>query len=211
MAALFRQGDSRRRIRLFNCALAGLLVSLLQLGAAQARPAEVLLLRHGHKPAERANGMTLNTNLSARGWLQAQHLAEIIPACFVRGRRLRLASYRFDPVTGKNARSYQTLVPLAVATGAAIRVYSDAESGSEADGRQLLADPANGGALLVIAWEHRHLPELARGLGWEGMGRIDDADFDSLWLLRYPEAGGAPQVTLLSQATMDSQRCATGR
>ena len=209
MSAVRRQGDSR--LRLVPCALAGLLVSLLQVAAAQARPAEVLLLRHGHKPGERVNGMTLNTNLSARGWRQAQHLAEIIPACFVRGRPLRLASYRFDPITGKNARSYQTLVPLAVATGATIRVYSDAESGSEADGRQLLADPANDGALVVIAWEHRHLPELARGLGWEEMTRIDDDDFDSLWLLRYPDTGGAPQITLRSQMALDPLGCARGR
>jgi hypothetical protein len=186
----------------------GVVAALLLLAApGLARPATVLLLRHGHKPNLRSNDHTLNNNLSAQGWQQALHLARVVPACLGRGQRLRLASYRFDPLNGENARSYQTLVPLAVASGANITVYTDADSSSEADGRRVLVDPANAGALVVIAWEHRHLPALARGLGWASMAPIRDDDFDSLWQLRYPARDGAPRVTVLSQQALDPRRC----
>jgi len=202
-----RRSDFSQRSPHLACSLAVLLGVLLQGAEVLARPAEGLLLRHGHKSGERVNGMNLNTNLSHKGWQQALHLAQIVPACFVQGKRLHLASYRFDLATGKNARSYQTLVPLAVASGASIRVYSDSESASRANGQMILADPANDGALVVIAWEHRHMPELAQGLGWQTLGAIANDDFDSLWLLRYSKAGGPPEVTVLSQTAIEVHRC----
>ena len=166
--------------------------------AAQASPELVVLMRHGHKDRQ-VDPQFRNYNLSARGQRQALQLAGL-PACLgVRPQALRLASYGFDLDTGKNARSYQTLVPLAVATGRNIRVFAGAEQASEAIGERLLADPTSAGATLVIAWEHRHLPPLARGLGWRAMPAVDDGDFDSIWLLRYRPGERAPAVTLDSQ------------
>jgi len=91
-------------------------------------------------------------------------------------------------------------VPLAVATGVNIRLMPSAADDSEAIGRQLRDDRELDGSVLVIAWEHRRLPLLARGLGWPGMTPVDDADFDSLWLLRYARGGRTPTVEMQSQS-----------
>ena len=169
--------------------------------AAQASPELVVLMRHGHKDRP-VDPQFSNYNLSAIGQRQALQLGGL-PACLgVRPQALQLASYGFDLDTGKNARSYQTLVPLAVATGRNIRVYAGAEQASEAIGERLLAEPTSAGATLVIAWEHRHLPQLARGLGWSAMPAVDDGDFDSIWLLRYRPGERAPAVTLDSQSRL---------
>ncbi len=173
--------------------------------AARAVPELVVLIRHGHKDVPAAGGV--NYNLSDTGLLQALRLSHLLPSCLVPRRRLHLASYGFDPATGKNARSYQTLVPLAVATGVNIRLFQEADDRSEQIGRQMLADPQLNGAVLVVAWEHRRLPLLARGLGWTQMPRIDDDDFDQVWLLRYRPSVPTPEVSLLSQASLLQQDC----
>ena len=182
-------------------ALFALALVALAGSAAEARPELVVLIRHGHKDRP-ADLQSSNYNLSAIGQRQALQLAGL-PACLgVRPQGLRLASYGFDLDTGKNARSYQTLVPLAVASGRNIRVFGDSEQASEAIGERVLADPTSAGATLVIAWEHRHLPQLARGLGWRAMPAVDDGDFDSIWLLRYRPGDSAPAVTLDSQSRL---------
>ena len=71
----------------------------------------------------------------------------------------------------------------------------------------MLADPALSDGVLVVAWEHRRLPLLARGLGWTQMPRIDDDDFDRIWLLRYRPSVPTPEVSLLSQAGLLQQDC----
>lgn len=172
---------------------------------AEAVPKLVVLVRHGRKdtPVAPLN----NYNLSFRGLVDSLHLGHLLRACVVPEGPLALASYGFDGRTGKNARSYQTLVPLAVFTGRNIRVFADADDRSEQIGRELLATPELTGSTLVMAWEHRRLPSLARGLGWAQMPSISDDDFDGLWLLRYPGARGEPEVSQLSQAELRSRAC----
>ncbi|MEB3172925.1 MAG: hypothetical protein VKL97_03575 [Cyanobacteriota bacterium] len=173
----------------------------------QAAPELVVLLRHGHKDRPAESAVEPNYNLSATGFAQALQLARLVPACLQQRRRLRLISYGFDPQSGKNARSYQTLVPLAVTSGVNIRLMQGAANDSEAIGRQLRQDRELDGAVVVIAWEHRRLPLLAKGLGWSGMTPVDEGDFDSLWLLRYPAGGGTPAVEVRSQQGLQSQGC----
>ncbi len=116
---------------------------------AKATPELVVLVRHGHKDVPLEGGG--NYNLSETGLLQALRLSHLLPACLVPQKRLHLASYGFDHATGKNARSYQTLIPLAVATGVNIRLFQEADHRSEQIGRQLLADSELAGGVLVVA------------------------------------------------------------
>ena len=163
--------------------------------AAQARPAQVLLIRHGHK-----DGNPGNYNLSRRGLERSQALAGLIPACF--GKVSRIVTYAFNPETGKNARSYQSAVALAVASGVNIRMDNGSESDSREAGRRILGDPADAGGLVVVFWEHRRLPLLAAGLGWATMPAMADDDFDTLDQLRYPAGVEDPVVRRFSQAQL---------
>jgi hypothetical protein len=173
----------------------------------------VVLIRHGHKddPGGSGPGGGPNYNLSAMGQSQAQKLAVLVPDCLQQARRLHLISHGFQPRTGKNARSYQTLVPLAIRSGVNIRMLPEAEADSQGSGSRLLADPLYRDGVMVIAWEHRRLPLLARGLGWPSMPAVDDDDFDSLWLLRYPAGQPNPEVRRLSQRALAERGCPEGR
>ncbi|MEY3544763.1 MAG: hypothetical protein RLZZ106_123 [Cyanobacteriota bacterium] len=169
---------------------------------AGAAPAQVLLMRHGHKdPAAQ------HYNLSPAGFQRALALASVIPACF--GSPTQIISYALDPDTSKNARSYQTAVPLAVASGVDIRLDRTSIKDSRRSGSLMLRNSALQGGLLVLFWEHRHLPELAAGLGWASMPPIDDNDFDTLYRFTYAQGSSIPLVTRYSQAALldGSQRC----
>jgi len=172
------------------------------LSPAQARPAQVLLMRHGHKGENRSI-----TNLSPVGFQRAIALAAALPSCF--GRVDHILVYTLDSTNGKNARSYQTAVPLAVATGSTIQILELAEQRSQRLGEDILRDPRYDDAHLVVFWEHRHLPELASGLGWSSMPPIADSDFDRLYQLRFASRSSRPVVTSYDQRRLldGSQPC----
>lgn len=196
------------RFALSFVALLGLLPWLCS-ASAQAGPELVVLVRHGHKDQPEPGAELRNYNLSENGFLQSLQLSVLLPACLAKGRRLHLGAYGFDASSGKNARSYQTLVPLAVSSGRNIQLFADASEQSSAIGRRLRVDSRLNGAVLVLAWEHRRLPDLARGLGWEDMPPVDDGDFDQIWLLRYGAADLSPVVQVLSQQSLSTEPCYT--
>jgi len=165
---------------------------LLAASQALAEPAQVLLVRHGHKTP---GGSTYN--LSPEGLQRALALAALIPACF--GKPDQIHAFGLDLATNKNARSYQTAVPLAVATGITIQIDAESTARSREIGEQILNSRANSGANIVMFWEHRHLPELAAGLGWPSMRPIADDNFDQLFLLDYNGSARPPRVSVYSQ------------
>lgn len=182
-------------------ALLSALSLCLGYGDVLALPSEVILMRHGHKDSQRGD-----FNLSPLGMARMQALARALPACF--GAPALIVVYPFDRASGKNARSYQSAVPLAAATGIRIAIAETAPEQSAAVGQALLSDPAAASARVVMIWEHRHLPELAKGLGWEAMPPIDDQDFDRLEHLRYIPGRAIPMVERYSQAALLASACA---
>lgn len=177
------------------CSLVACSSSICFPPAVRARPAQVLLIRHGHKDGDPAN-----FNLSRLGLERSMALATLIPACF--GKVTQIVAYAFNPDTGRNARSYQSAVALAVATGVNIRVDPTSERDSRQAGRRILGDPTNDGGLVVVFWEHRRLPLLASGLGWTAMPAVAETDFDRLDLLRYDTGVGPPSVLRFSQVQL---------
>jgi hypothetical protein len=167
-------------------------VGLMPPTTVMARPAEVLLMRHGHKTDNRAN-----TNLSLAGFQRALALATALPTCF--GQIHHILTFVLNPSSGKNARSYQSAVPLAINTGTTIRILERSEGQSEQLGREILRDPRYANGRIVVFWEHRHLPELAAGLGWSSMPPIDNDDFDRLYQLIYATTSGQPTVRAFDQ------------
>jgi len=168
--------------------------------AAPARALELILMRHDDKDVARAD-----FNLSPAGFRRALDQARLIPACF--GKPTEIITFVLDPETGKNARSYQSAVPLAVATGAPIRIAVQSVNGSETIGRGLRQRQGEPETRLVLFWEHRRMPELARGLGMTTMAPIAEQDFDQLFVLRYPASGAPPQITTYRQSDLFRLPC----
>ena len=97
---------------------ASLLVALALLPvSAIAQPAEVILFRHGDKDRKRGD-----FNLSPQGFRRAVNLGRLLPACF--GPIEHIGSYMFKIGTQQNVRSFQTAMPLAVATGINILMFT---------------------------------------------------------------------------------------
>lgn len=162
----------------------------------------MLLLRHADKDVLRGD-----YNLSPKGFLRAIALARLIPGCF--GKPTSISSFYVNPDTSRNARSYQSAVPLAVASGVNIRIMMQSPEQSFNVGQQLRQSIAGTPGLHVLFWEHRRMPELARGLGWAAMPPIAEDDFDQLILLRYDNTSSKPRVQRLSQRQLFSQVCFT--
>jgi len=167
-----------------------------------AKAAAVILLRHADKDVLRGD-----YNLSPKGFLRAIALARLIPGCF--GNPVSLSSFYVNPDTSKNARSYQSAVPLGVASGVNIHIVTQSLEQSFDFGQQLRQSIAGTRGLHVLFWEHRRMPELARGLGWDAMPPIAEDDFDQLLLLRYDNISSKPRVQRLSQHQLFSQACFT--
>ena len=91
----------------FTVSMAGFVMVQQQ---ALLQSAQLLLMRHQHKdPAAH------HYNLSPAGFQRAVALASVIPACF--GTPTQISTFALESDTSKNARSYQTAVPLVVASG----------------------------------------------------------------------------------------------
>ena len=168
---------------------------------ASAVPAQVLLLRHAEKNDTRGD-----YNLDAAGLQRALRLAAMIPRCFWNPTQIRTFEITF--ATSKNARSYQTAVPLGVYTGVNVYQVTNSTLGSRSFGEQVLVLPQYDGASCVFVWEHRALPELAEGMGWADMPPIQDDNFDELYLMTYSAAGGTtPAVSRFNQTQLFDSSC----
>ena len=129
----------------------------------------------------------------------------MIPACF--GAQNQIRTFELDPVSSQNSRSYQTAVPLAVATGVNIGIVMGSRTSSRSFGEEVLTSKPFEGAKAVFFWEHRHLPDLAKGLGWSTMPPIDADDYDQLLVLAYPPGSKTPRVERLSQQELFQRAC----
>ncbi|MCT0198440.1 hypothetical protein KQ313_01895 [Synechococcus sp. CS-1325] len=168
---------------------------------AEALPRTVILLRHGDKVAA-GDG---NYNLSVDGFLRSITLARLIPACF--GPPTQIRTFFLNPESSKNARSYQSAVPLGVATGVNISIAQSSRDNSFLDGQEILSQPTYEGGTVVLFWEHRRMPELARGLGWASMKPIGATEFGQIFVLRYSKPGVPPKVEILSQRELFETPC----
>jgi hypothetical protein len=152
-------------------------------------PATILLMRHAEKPADRRD-----PHLSEEGRYRAERLAAYIPEKL--GRPDVLIAAADKP---SSFRPRETLVPLAAATGVALR-HDVPEKRGASLAKELLLDPRHDGARIVVAWRHKTLPGLAGALGAKA-GQCPDPWPDGLYdlILRFDCADKAePQVTAVT-------------
>jgi len=186
----------------YSWRLSALLVLFFSLGAQSAPdappagPRIVMIIRHAEKPETGEK----DPNLSPRGFERADALAKVIPDRFPRPDFL-LATKRSK---GSN-RPVETITPLAKA------VHEEIESTFKDDdvagvAHEVLTDPKFEGKVVLIAWHHGKIPELARALGVkDAPEKWNPAVFDRVWEITYEN--GVPSWQDLPQKALpgDSQ------
>jgi len=155
---------------------------LLVVGTAAARPAKVILLRHGEKgPDEK------DESLSDRGKLRAEALASCLTtnsSFLSQGLPVALFAPKFTRHDNVH-RPYETLEPSAKSLQLTIQMPCDRK-----DYRGLVSsimkDPVYDGKTVVVCWVHDYLPAMAREFGvksktltWKG------SVYDRFWVITF--------------------------
>jgi broad specificity phosphatase PhoE len=156
---------------------------------------KIMLIRHGEKedasPPFCVNGDGIHDkhSLSVRGWQRAGALVPffgrpwatgIATPSMLYGSRAASEGVRVagEDLT-KSLRPQQTLTPLSAALG--IPINTDWSVGEEP---HLVAAIKNATGVVLVAWEHRHIPLIARALSSDAPDRWPHGDrFDLVWVL----------------------------
>ena len=177
-----------------------IVVALLNAGAAQA-DTTMVILRHGEKPPAGLG------QLNCKGLNRSLALAPVLLARY----GVPTAIFAPNPADLKSDKGvqYAYVRPLATIEPTAIRAGLPVQIGfGMADIQQLGATVLGAaGGTYFIAWEHHWGEALARHLLAETGGDAsvvpvwDDADFDSLYVIRVvPDAQGQPRARFSREA-----------
>ena len=159
-----------------------LVLLFVVVSSATARPAKVILLRHGEKVADEKD-----ESLSDRGQRRAEALASCLTtnsSLLSNGLPVALFAPKFTRHDNVR-RPYETLEPLAKSLKIAIQMPCDRK-----DCRGLVStimkDPAYDGKTVVVCWVHDYLPAMAREFGvksktltWKG------SVYDRFWVITF--------------------------
>jgi broad specificity phosphatase PhoE len=142
--------------------------------------------RHAEKPDD-----PMNPDLSAAGYVRAEHLADYIPATFGRPEFLFATAF-----STHSARPVETLTPLSKQIGVAIdATFADQDYGALAE--EILSQPLFTGKLILVCWHHGNIPSLMLAL------RAKSDEFPDPWdpqvfnlILQLDYAGSADPNTV---------------
>lgn len=167
--------------------------------AAQATPAQVLLLRHAEKPAH-------GNELSEKGWERAKAL----PLLFrsrpeFRAHGSPVALYAMSPKHKRGSiRAVETLGDLA--KDLKLPIHSDfVRSDVQSLVREIMKRPEYDGKLVVVCWEHVVLRKIAKVFGVKKPPKYPGSRYDRVWLLtftgkKHPRFSDLPQTLLPGDA-----------
>ena len=144
-----------------------------------AVPKIILIIRHGEKVTT-PDGDENSGDLTPKGQARAAALATAIPKNFPH------PDFIFAAANSKKShRVVDTVTPLSNALGEPLDAsFKNKEFADLA--RELLTDPKYDGKVVLIAWHHGHIPELAHALGaTQAPDKWDPTVFDRVWVLTY--------------------------
>jgi hypothetical protein len=133
----------------------------------------VVIIRHGEKQEK-------GENLTCQGENRARQLPAVLHSKF------NTPSYTFVPTLGSgtvtnHARMFQTISPFAIRYNLSI---NSKFSGNDYANVAKSVLEKTGTVLLV--WNHSSIPSLVTKLGVSQPPRWEDNDFDSIWIISYP-------------------------
>ena len=151
-------------------------------------PLRVIIIRHGEKPDS-------GLNLSCKGYNRSLALPNTIVSQF------GLPAYVYVPIIriGKSTNSvrmYQTIVPFVVRYALVVNSRH-----AETDSTGIAADILNKRGTVLIVWDSKNIPPIARNLGVKKkiLKWIPD-DFDTIWVINYRKTKKGKLVAELSIA-----------
>ncbi|WP_413290587.1 histidine phosphatase family protein [Bdellovibrio sp. HCB337] len=137
-----------------------------------AMPSKIILIRHGEEPTGNEG-----TELSDIGWERANGL----PALFQNEGITHLIALKPHKKKG-SIRSIQTLQPISEAYG--LELHTPFNRDQVSDLVQLLSESSElDGKVVLIAWQHETLADIAHGLGATQAPSEWGKVFDRYWVL----------------------------
>ncbi|MGO9108026.1 MAG: hypothetical protein ACLP9L_02225 [Thermoguttaceae bacterium] len=140
---------------------------------ANAKPAQVIIIRHGEKPDQ-------GDDLSLKG---RERAAALVPF-FVSGDKERpVAIYAQGPSNEHHSRRpMETVAPLARELKLEVKTYHRNRYAEMV--KEILARPEYDGKTVLICWHHKGIPDLATALGVVAPPDWTSQTFDRLWIIR---------------------------
>jgi hypothetical protein len=188
---------SRRRfaVLLFFAVLLPAATPLL--GQAAQPPATIYLIRHAEKLTDGRE------DLSWQGFLRAAELpALFLPPVFPTMTQprplLAKPDFLFATAPSKHSnRPYETIMPLSSALN--LPIANSIANDDYAQLAQLLLSGKYAGKIVLVAWHHGNLPQLATALGATPPYKWPETQFDRIWRIDYAAGTGKAMLTDLPQ------------
>ena len=151
-------------------------------GKRPSGPAEIIVIRHGEKPADKEN-----PHLSPEGIRRAEELVTFMttdPGITKGGAPAVIYATRTTK-DDDGQRTQETVAPLARALKLEVQTpYLGKEYRKLA--KAVLKNPALVGKRILICWNHENLPQLAAALGVSPEpGKWKDRIYDRVWVISY--------------------------
>jgi hypothetical protein len=171
--------------------------ALIALGAsseAQANgPPTIVIIRHGEKPDS-------GDNLSCQGLNRALQLPAVLVGKFGTPAYTYVPALKLGKSTN-HVRMLQTVTPIAVQHNLVLN-----SKFAGADVAALAKDARSRFGLVLIVWDHSHIPALAAALGVQSLPKWGAHDFDSIWVIGYD--GGRASLTIDGEGITPDGKCA---
>ncbi|CAI7597602.1 unnamed protein product [Penicillium bialowiezense] len=139
-------------------------------GLATAASPTVYLIRHGEKPSDGGNG------LNAQGLERAQCLRSVFDKSSVYNIGYIMA--QTPKSSGKRARPYDTVEPLAEDLGLTVDTSCDRDDPSCVKD---VVDGYSGNGNILICWEHDALTDIVKELGDKDAPSYPDDSYNIIW------------------------------
>lgn len=133
---------------------------------------KIVIIRHGEKPAD-------GDNLNCQGLNRSLALPKVLYSKFGIASAIYVPEINGGDQT-KSGRMFQTITPYAVKYNLQINSSYD-----EDEYKKIAREVYNRSGTVIMVWEHKAMPHLARALGvsedmdWRGN------DFDTIWIITY--------------------------
>jgi hypothetical protein len=152
--------------------------------AAEAKPAKVMIMRHGEKPEK-------GDDLTQKGQERAWALVPFFTCDSLYGKPD--AIFAQEPTDEhRSRRPVQTVTPLANALKVDIKKFGHSDFAKMV--RQIMTDSQYDGQMVLICWEHHAIPDVAAEFGIKNAPVWPDNIFDRLWIITFPDS--KPQLKI---------------